>query len=218
MAILGVLVPNIDQAAHLGGLATGFASGLLLSRPWPVVPSRWMILRRMAMTVLLAAALLACVAGVTRWREMNFPPIIRFTDLADQLAAPVAELNALCDTIPRLEPLGNESSARRQFAAIIPGLTARAKANLARLHQIKTPDPQLRTIVDDLVQAQAALNRRLGAQDRFLQSEDPNDLFGPQGASRASAEVARAIHAFQSHQFEYMHTHGLIEDPPRIKP
>ena len=35
MAILGAIVPNIDQEAHLGGLATGFVGGLLLSRPLP---------------------------------------------------------------------------------------------------------------------------------------------------------------------------------------
>ena len=40
MAVLGAVVPNIDQAAHLGGLAAGFVSGLLLIGPWPVVPGR----------------------------------------------------------------------------------------------------------------------------------------------------------------------------------
>ena len=41
MAVLGAIVPNIDHSAHLGGLGTGFVCGLLLSRPWPVTPSRW---------------------------------------------------------------------------------------------------------------------------------------------------------------------------------
>ena len=36
MAVLGLVVTNIDQAAHLGGLGTGFACGLLLIGPWPV--------------------------------------------------------------------------------------------------------------------------------------------------------------------------------------
>ena len=37
--LFGVAVPNIDQSAHMGGLAAGFVGGLLLIRPWPVVRS-----------------------------------------------------------------------------------------------------------------------------------------------------------------------------------
>ena len=57
MAILGYFVPNIDQQAHLGGFVTGFLTGLLLSRPWPVVKSRWATLRRLVAPFLIAGAL-----------------------------------------------------------------------------------------------------------------------------------------------------------------
>ena len=33
--LFGLTSPGIDNAAHLGGLATGFVGGLLLQRPWP---------------------------------------------------------------------------------------------------------------------------------------------------------------------------------------
>ncbi len=65
MAILGYFVPNIDHQAHLGGLATGFVSGLLLTRPWPVVSSRWVALRRLGATLLIVAALTATAALVS---------------------------------------------------------------------------------------------------------------------------------------------------------
>ena len=78
MAVLGVLVPNIDQAAHLGGLATGFLSGLLLSRPWPVVPSRWVAIRRLAMAPVIAAALAGTALAVTRRGVTTLPPARRF--------------------------------------------------------------------------------------------------------------------------------------------
>ena len=46
MAVLGVVVPNIDQAAHLGGLATGFAVRPAPDRPLAgraglATPARW---------------------------------------------------------------------------------------------------------------------------------------------------------------------------------
>ncbi len=74
MAVLGVLVPNIDQAAHLGGLATGFVSGLLLSRPWPVVPSRWITARRLAMTAVIAAGLTGIAIAAHGGANPSCPP------------------------------------------------------------------------------------------------------------------------------------------------
>ena len=66
MAILGYCVPNIDHQAHLGGLATGFLSGLLLTRPWPIASSRWVAFRRAAATLLIVASLSAVAVLVTR--------------------------------------------------------------------------------------------------------------------------------------------------------
>ena len=75
MVVLGLLVPNIDQAAHLGGLGTGFVSGLLLSRPWPVVPSRWIRVRRLAMTAVIAAGLPGIAVAAVRWGRTATPPV-----------------------------------------------------------------------------------------------------------------------------------------------
>ena len=52
--LFGVAVPNIDQSAHMGGLAAGFVGGLLLIRPWPVVRTLGTTLRRLALGAALA--------------------------------------------------------------------------------------------------------------------------------------------------------------------
>lgn len=62
-AIIALLVPNIDHGAHLGGLATGFVCGLLMSRPIPVlrVPLPFIVTcLRYAAALLVAWALFVC--------------------------------------------------------------------------------------------------------------------------------------------------------------
>jgi membrane associated rhomboid family serine protease len=58
--ILGVLMPGIDLAAHLGGLAAGFGAGLVLSRPLGTRTSERAWLR----CFVLSCVGLAAVAGV----------------------------------------------------------------------------------------------------------------------------------------------------------
>ena len=78
--LFGAAVPNIDQAAHMGGLATGFLGGLLLIRPWPVVRSSWLTLRRLVLGLALAGTLLGVGVGLIRWRERTLPPLARYQD------------------------------------------------------------------------------------------------------------------------------------------
>ena len=73
--LFGAAVPNIDQAAHMGGLATGFLGGLLLIRPWPVVRSPWLSLRRLVLGLALAGTLLGAGVGLIRWRGPHCLPL-----------------------------------------------------------------------------------------------------------------------------------------------
>ena len=93
--LFGAAVPNIDQSAHMGGLATGFVGGLLLIRPWPVVRSLGTTLRRLALGAALAGALLGIGVAAVRLRERTLPPGAAYEDFSDQLAASVKEFNAI---------------------------------------------------------------------------------------------------------------------------
>ena len=72
IAIMGAVVPNIDQAAHLGGLTTGFVVGLLLFRASPVVTSKWVAMRRDVTSLLVAAALAGAAAFAGKCRGSQF--------------------------------------------------------------------------------------------------------------------------------------------------
>jgi rhomboid protease GluP len=56
--IFGFSIPGIDMAAHLGGLAAGFACGLILSQPLDQVSSRTRAWRNGVMLALGVAGLL----------------------------------------------------------------------------------------------------------------------------------------------------------------
>ena len=67
--LFGLMSPGIDNAAHLGGLATGFVCGLLLQRPWPpgrgssAAPRRLVAAGALAGGLALAYALTAGASG-----------------------------------------------------------------------------------------------------------------------------------------------------------
>ncbi len=91
MAILSYFVPNIDQEAHLGGLATGFVSGLLFWRPWPVVKRRWVTLLHCAAPILIAGALVGVAWGVgirlQSIAERTAPTLTVYREINDLLRA-----------------------------------------------------------------------------------------------------------------------------------
>jgi len=60
--VLGVVVPGIDNAAHLGGLAGGVLAGLLLARP--LVPQRTAGIGGLALAALLGSGLCAALVWI----------------------------------------------------------------------------------------------------------------------------------------------------------
>jgi rhomboid protease GluP len=61
--LIGVLVPGIDNAAHLGGVAAGFVLGATLARPLTAPDRARMLARRLPA----AAALAVLLAGALAW-------------------------------------------------------------------------------------------------------------------------------------------------------
>jgi rhomboid protease GluP len=213
MAVLSALVPNIDHAAHLGGLGTGFVSGLMLCRPWPAAAGRRNRKGRLAVIALIAVSLAGIAIAVVHHGETTLAPATRFADLAEQLAPAITEFNAIRQTLASIGTPSDDSRARKQTDELLVGLSVRGDANLARFHRVRTPDLELQVVVDDLVQIQAWQIRRLGALRRFLEAGDRKNLSGPGGALAAKAETARAIHEFEHHRDNYLVKHGLIGGP-----
>ena len=211
MVLLGILVPNTDHAAHLGGLATGFVSGLLLYRAWPIVPSWKVGARQLAMTVVIAAGLSLTSIVATRYGQTFVPPERQLRDILDQINQPYSELQVIKKDTRALAAAAaagedQASPVREQTLRGIHELTARARGNLERFRHTTTPDPELRAMADTLMSAQREQIRLIEALNRFYSSGNRADLLESREADSATNQ---ALREFQRLPLAYQLRHGL---------
>ncbi|MHB1557360.1 MAG: hypothetical protein ACYC61_07760, partial [Isosphaeraceae bacterium] len=211
MAVLGLMVANIDQAAHLGGLGVGFLSGLLLIGPWPVEPrlrARRMALRAV-MTVLIAAMLSGSAVALAHRGGAAIPPFRHREDLVEQLAPIDRESTAIRVDLARSIDLFDErDDPTRQEAgrALLGRLLARAAANAARMGKVQVSDPELRAVSASMAETVSALQRRLEALDRYLDTGDPAAMAE---ARKALGQFQAAMHECEARHLRYIDRHGL---------
>ena len=210
--LFGAAVPMVDQSAHLGGLVTGFLAGLVLIRPWPVVRTYRLALRRLSLGFVLVAAVLGVGVALVRWREHTLPPLSRLEDFNAQAVPPIKEFDEISEAIPEVNELAVEAkneASRQNLSGKLRSLQERARANLSRLGGIITPDPSLKAIGQSLVDGQTAQMALLDAELTYLETQNPACLVGSGGVLDSQAKVLRAAREFQSLQRKFVHTNGL---------
>jgi rhomboid protease GluP len=182
MAILGTVVASIDQAAHLGGLTTGFLGGFLLTRPWPAVSGWWVIVRQVVVAVMIAGALAGAAVAVASRGEAMLPPLNRLADLQQQVKPAFEEFQSIGGAIPSVSAIERDRrdpSSQQKCTQTIQELILRGTANLLRLRRATTPDPGLKPMVDELIQAQSSQLARLKAVRLYLETGGAEDPSGP---------------------------------------
>jgi rhomboid protease GluP len=207
MAILGYMVPNIDQEAHAGGFVTGFLAGLLLSRPWPVVKSRWATLRRLVAPLLLAGALAGFAHAVAQRARVTLLSEFRPQLIADRIGPAFMEYQNISNGAPstlllsrdRVDPAA--CAAHRQT---IEALIERSLANLATLRRHTTAYPPLRTMEQTMVAAQASQLSSLRAAERYLETGDRRHLSGPGGVLAEKIAATEAMRSFQEQEINFV--------------
>ncbi len=211
MAVLGLVVANIDQAAHLGGLGVGFLSGLLLIGPWPVEPrlrARRMALRAV-MTTLIAAMLSSSAVALVHRGGAAIPPFRHREDLVEQLAPIDRESTSIRMELARSIDLFQERDdpATQKAAGVLLGrLRARAAANVARMRKVRIADPELQGVSASMAESVSALQRRLDALDRYLDTGDPAAMAE---ARAALGQFQAAEHECEARHLRYIDRHGL---------
>ncbi len=218
--LFGAAVPMIDQSAHLGGLVAGFLGGLMVIRPWPVVRSPWMSLRRLTMGLALVGAVLGAGIAAVRWREQTLPPIARIDDFNNQAAPAVIEFNAVLQALPRASELADQARSEvssKELSGSLHDLQARAAANRQRMSRIVTPDPDLQSIRQTLIDGQDAQIATLAAAIKYLETRKTDWLTGPTGVFAGEAAVLRATQDLKRRQQTLLESHGLVTggDDPR---
>ena len=212
MAILGYFVPNIDQQAHVGGAVTGFLSGLLLSRPWPVVASQWVMLRRVVATFAIAGALAAVTLGVAHRALAAISPEVRLQLLEIEIDPALKEHDGITSEGPSTLILSRDldnPDARKDHLKNIRALEGRAVANLAAFRRATTPDPRLQSMMNALVEAQSSQLAGLRAAERFLETGDPGYLNGPGGVLEAKTATVKAIRSYREQRMRFLQEKNL---------
>jgi len=214
MAILSIFVPNIDQEAHLGGVFTGFLSGVLLSRPWPVRKSRWVPLRRLAALVLIAGALGGVAYAVAGRARSTIPAATRLQVMATQIGSALEEYEAINSDAPGTMSLSrdrDDATARAGYAQTIDALIKRALANLARFRDFKSPYPPLEKMSQAMALAQSHQLASLRAAKQFLETGDRKLFNGPGGIRDERTSARNAVRSFQEQQIKYMRDNQMIK-------
>ena len=213
VGILGAVVPNIDQEAHLGGLVTGFFCGLLLSRPWPVVTRKWVTIRRVLASVAIAAALAGAAVVVARRGVTTMPPAKRVEDFTAQIGPTLDELVTIDAEIPSSLALQRDRAdalLRQRYSDNIQQLSTRGRANLKRLRGVATPYPAFRKLVSPLIEAQTIQLAQLQVALHYLTTGDSGDFTSPEGFLAKRTETFQLVRAFQQEHSRYLSDPSLI--------
>ena len=214
--LFAAAAPMIDQAAHMGGLATGFIAGLILVPPWPVSAStrRWG--RELVLGATLGCALLGLATGMARWREQWLSPAAKLDDFFIQVEPAYSELVAIGTLMPGGERVRADlqtPQSRGQLSRRLQVLRTRGTTNLVRLTRVSTPDPELQTIRHLLVMAQTS---QLAALESALKNLDSPQA-GLTALSSYQTERQHDLNEFLKRWNAYKDEHGLAEhsgDPP----
>lgn len=209
----GAAVPMIDQAAHLGGLATGFLAGLALAPAWPRRgTSAASIARSGLASVIVAAVVVAACFGVIRWRAGTITPIDRFRDFAIEVAPlqdrQEATIRGLVEFADKLQET-DAATSRPALAGRLAAQEQEGRANLVALEDVWTPDPKLREIADRTADAQRELVAAVEAARRYLRSGDRRDLEGENGFNRHVEAMDRHRTTGKRLEAAYVRDHGL---------
>ena len=206
MAVLGYVVPNIDQAAHLGGFFTGLLVGLLMSRPWPVVRSRSVRIRRLVVPFLVAGAL-AGLAYALAWRARAAATgVVRLQAIALQLNPLILEYEAINAEMPSTLVLSRDRElpqARAAHRQAILALIKRSRTNVARSRRVTTPYPSLGNVTQAIAVALASQLGSLLAAQSYLETGDLAKLNGPGGVHDLRAIATKAIRSFQEQRANF---------------
>jgi rhomboid protease GluP len=228
-SLLGLAVPGIDGAAHLGGLATGCLCGLVLHRPWPSPPTNSGLSRRFVAACFVAcglASVFMTAAGGIRARVERDPEIASFLHARQKALGdygaftkaiePAAhEFNDIADGFNEvLRRMNRPNSLEELIARDLDRLISRADANENRLRAVAVADPDLRNARDHLASAQRHDIRALRSLRSFLKDEDQRLLGGPDGYEAHIEAASEDVRSYQKQLGAYLKAHELTLQSP----
>jgi rhomboid protease GluP len=132
--LFGLMVPQIDNAAHIGGLVTGFVCGLVLNQPL----ERASVAKRPARNVLaamLGAILLTAGAVTTQVLYADLPTAVSARDEFDQVRKRLVETDTALRKQHRAGQLPDAAFANQIERSVLPDWRASAQ-RIEPLHRV----------------------------------------------------------------------------------
>ena len=233
--IFALSSPEIDMAAHLGGLAGGFVYGLLLTGATPVQSpgSAWLApaLKRLAV---LAACLLILAASWPRVSEFARSRILADPVLGPTMTAQLDAQEAWNKFYTAAEPVLEDfdrSGARfnERLAAAKRGETSETDFRLfivgfhrdslgleAKIKALPAGNDEIRQMRQRLESAQASLREMLEIMVPVLGMRKVID--GPKEFSAASENYAKETESFRALVDDYFRAYSLGRQEKKVRP
>jgi len=191
--VFGAMNSQIDTAAHLGGLVTGFVAGLMLQRPWPVASGSTALARRIVLGGVAAVGLWFAYANV-RGTIQKEPAIEGLSEANDRARAALGRF--LEQVKPEAEDYNRidhdldmvigqlrqpQPPPQATLTKTLDDLAVRAEADRARLDRTSLDDQDLIALRTSLSQAFASLVPASHALRRLIETGDQTHVTGPDG-------------------------------------
>lgn len=188
--IYGFMQSGIDNAAHLGGLAIGFAVGVCLSRPIPLLPN-FSSPMRYARTTVVATLMVAAAIGAQA-RVNSVPDILHYGAEAQNA---VKSYNRFVEAI---KPIMHDQDAIEEETTKKSGeRKGRLERTLSRLQAIATDNSEIASLKELLVQRTGRVIDAMSATD-------------PDKQKKAMAEADRLLDRFDEERNAFTKKYGLM--------
>ncbi|MFO0950971.1 MAG: rhomboid family intramembrane serine protease [Isosphaeraceae bacterium] len=219
----GLRSPTIDNAAHIGGLATGFVAGLALARRWPARGPFDGVTRQLTASAFLAVLLGLCGHQVLG-RIRADPEVARFER---EFFAPVENYNTFIAAVqPRLKQFDSINERLDQFldkvgdSAMSPDerqqleeLITEARNERDALAAVAAPDEEIATIRGHFEAAQKGLHQSLLALRAAETTGNSQFITAPHGFNAERQRTNDAVKTFSESLKEYLAKHQLSKAP-----
>jgi rhomboid protease GluP len=217
----GMTSEQVDNSAHLGGLATGFLCGLLLHRRLPIDSDHRGIVRRLVATVGLSLALVLAawavsdtVGGDQALRaasHVNHDLASLYNELARELEKPTEsyyrtyqEMNTLLDRLNQTDRVGPGDPA------VVERLASRAETDLATLRRASSSHPDLQAMLVAVATSIQELRDALKLLHKALGENDPERGATIRSFQEKLSASDRSAEEFLSRRDKFLSDHGFM--------
>jgi rhomboid protease GluP len=218
--IFGLMNQKIDMAGHLGGLATGFAVGLILASKWATRGDWAGLLRRSA-----AIAALSLVLGILAHQTIGFARARILSDpkqRAEFESAPawndfqkgftplLLEFDRINRGIGQVsDQLEQAGDSTHHIGSIVDRLITDSSTLERRFATLPARNDEIRAMLACLASMVKHQAHALDLLKRVLADGDVAILQGPEGLKGLNAALTKDFQQFTTLRDAYFKTHGL---------